>query len=293
RPRPRAGTRSTSSAPRGARSPSRPSSRPRSSSPRAWSRSRSPRRRAETPRTTAARTARRSSRRSPRSRGGPSIRSATRSASGSGIAPTLSRRRSARRPRPTSNGSSADELDVLPRLKAGDSYAARSCDQVRSAGSCFGRDSARKRASDVPSTGVFGLRASRGDHDVRGGVVVPIQYRPAVLALPLPDRQRLLAADDPADGAGAGGRRESVLAHHRPASFAGLLLDQPDQGSPAGVVDRTGQARAREARDRERLQADHLVLVDDPGGELVMVVKTGVRDRLVDAGDLQARVEIG
>src|SRR5699024_1727191 len=164
---------------------------------------------------------------------------------------------------------SSASFDVLPRLKAGDSYAARSCDQVRSAGSCFDGDSARKRASDVPSTGVFGLRASRGDHDVRGGVVVPIQPGLAVLALPLPDRQRPLAADDPADGAGAGGRRESVLAHHRPASFAGLLLDQPHQGSPAGVVDRPGQARAREAGDRERLQADHLVLVDDPGGELV------------------------
>src|SRR5699024_1627109 len=114
-------------------------------------------------------------------------------------------------------------IDVLPRLKAGDSYAARSCDQVRSAGSCFGGDSARQAepqgpirlTSDVPSTGVFGLRASRGDHDVRGGVVVPIQPGLAVLALPLPDRQRLLAADDSADGAGAGGRRESVLARTR------------------------------------------------------------------------------
>src|SRR5699024_2325081 len=63
-------------------------------------------------------TARRSSRRSPRSRGGPSIRSATRSASGSGIAPTLSRRRSARRPRPTSNGSSADERRPGEALEA-------------------------------------------------------------------------------------------------------------------------------------------------------------------------------
>src|SRR5699024_4306361 len=35
-------------------------------------------------------------------------------------------------------------LDVLPRLKAGDSYAARSCGQVRSAGSCFDGDSARQ-----------------------------------------------------------------------------------------------------------------------------------------------------
>src|SRR5699024_6021715 len=246
------------------------------------------RRRAETPRTTAARTARRSSRRSPRSRGGPSIRSATRSASGSGIAPTLSRRRSARRPRPTSNGSSADELDVLPRLKAGDSYAARSCDQVRSAVSCFDRDSARKRASDVPSTGVFSLRASRGDHDVRGGVVVPIQHRPAVLALPLPDRQRILAADDSADGASSGGGRESVLAHHCPATFAGLLLDQPDQDPPAGVVDRPGQARARETRDRERLQTDRLILTNQPGGELVVVVQPRRRDLLVDARNLPA-----
>src|SRR5699024_11118573 len=90
-------------------------------------------------------------------------------------------------------------LDVLPRLKAGDSYAARSCGQVRSAGSCFDGDSARQAephgsirlTSDVPSTGVSGLRASRGDHEIRGGVVVPIQHRPAVLARPGADAQGL------------------------------------------------------------------------------------------------------
>src|SRR5699024_3101299 len=92
--------------------------------------------------------------------------------------------------------------------------------------------------------------------------------------------------EHPAHTARAGGRSEAPLPHDRAAVLGRLLLDQPDQGSPAGVVDRPGQARAREARDRERLQADYLVLVDDPGGELVMVVEPGGRDLLVDTGDL-------
>jgi hypothetical protein len=60
--------------------------------------------------------------------------------------------------------------------------------------------------------------------------------------------------------------------------LGGLVLQQPDQGRPAGVMHALGQPAPSKPGHGEVLDGDHLVLADQPQGELVVMIGPPVAD---------------
>jgi hypothetical protein len=64
-----------------------------------------------------------------------------------------------------------------------------------------------------------------------------------------------------------------------------LLLKQPDEHRPAGIVDALGQPRPGQTYYSEVFHGDRLVLADQPQGELVVMVGPLVADLAVGDRD--------
>ena len=67
--------------------------------------------------------------------------------------------------------------------------------------------------------------------------------------------------------------------------LGGLVLQQPDQGRPSGVVDALGQPGTSKSGHAQLLDGNHLVLADQPKGELVVVIGPPVANLAVGDRD--------
>jgi ABC-type multidrug transport system ATPase subunit len=172
--------------------------------------------------------------------------------------------------------------DISPRLKPGASSLTRR-------GSCFNGcclPGFRPNRSYAPSAGRH--RESLGQH-VLGGVFIPFMLHAAVGTDPLPHIQRERFQDLSARRARLGGRKEAINLDESPPVPVGFVLQLAHELSPSHIADGFGKAVVLDhAFDVQTLHTDHLVFVDNPCGQLMLIVSSLVSNAGVKTSHLEA-----
>jgi hypothetical protein len=140
--------------------------------------------------------------------------------------------------------------------------------------------------SDVRSAGVLGLRQPGGDHDVPGGVQIPIMSGAAAWTRPGPGAKAQLGQQVPTVGAGLRAGVPAVTGGDGAPVAVGLVFEHRPELGPSGAGDALREfVVADHSGDVEVLYGDRTVGADDAGAGLVEEVPAGVADLGVCTGD--------
>ena len=150
----------------------------------------------------------------------------------------------------------------------------------------------------VPSLGtmqVWSYRFSTGEHReplgfaIQGSVRIPIVDSTAFGTGPLPNIQIKRVKKMPADRTAFRTGKPLVDGHHRPPIPGGFVVQLSDQFAPAHIRNRFRQAVIlQHVFDRQRLDTDHLVLVNQTSRQFVQEITASVGDAGMEFGHLAA-----